>query len=341
MGRTGTLATIHQLRPDPGADTFDRELERWDWSIQSDVAPQTLAAYKRHVAGFRAFLEAEGRSLDPASWDRETAAAYKNNLTARGLKVTTRRVRFVAVALWCKWLADPDQDVIHGPSPFLGVKPPTVRDVDVETPLVSDDAWARLLATTNGRSYADVRDRAILLTLYDTGARRAESVGIALEDLEMGARQVVLHGKGAKRRWAHFGPDTAKALAAYLRLRDTHRDRDLVVSFGDRSANRRDGRPLFLVTPASPGNRGGLGDSGLYYMIRRRCAEAGIPTIHPHQFRHTWADALGRSGVQDGELMVLGGWTNRAMLDRYGKAGKESRARAAYRSPVDAWRKRS
>jgi hypothetical protein len=66
-------------------------------------------------------------------------------------------------------------------------------------------------------------------------------------------------------------------------------------------------------------------------MLKRRGAEAGIADLHPHAFRHTWAHAFRAAGGDEGDLMLLGGWRSRAMLDRYGKTAAADRAADAYR----------
>jgi integrase len=60
-------------------------------------------------------------------------------------------------------------------------------------------------------------------------------------------------------------------------------------------------------------------------MLKRRGADAGITDLHPHAFRHTWAHAFRAAGGNEGDLMLLGGWRSRAMLDRYGKAAAADR----------------
>ncbi len=64
---------------------------------------------------------------------------------------------------------------------------------------------------------------------------------------------------------------------------------------------------------------------------------AGLPPIHPHQFRHGFAHAFLAAGGQETDLMRLAGWSSRAMLQRYGAAAADERARDAYRklSPMD------
>jgi integrase/recombinase XerC len=60
-------------------------------------------------------------------------------------------------------------------------------------------------------------------------------------------------------------------------------------------------------------------------------AAAGIRGLHPHAFRHTWAHAFRAASGNEGDLMLLGGWCSRAMLDRYGTTAAADRAADAYR----------
>jgi integrase len=79
------------------------------------------------------------------------------------------------------------------------------------------------------------------------------------------------------------------------------------------------------------GGRAAVSADGVDAMLKRRGADAGIANLHPHAFRHTWAHAFRAAGGNEGDLMLLGGWRNRAMLDRYGKAAAADRAADAYR----------
>jgi integrase len=102
----------------------------------------------------------------------------------------------------------------------------------------------------------------------------------------------------------------------------------------DRYLRERRRRHPFADTPRLwLGSRGrpALSADGIDAMLKRRGAEAGIADLHPHAFRHTWAHAFRAAGGNEGDLMLLGGWRSRAMLDRYGKTAAADRAADAYR----------
>ena len=73
-----------------------------------------------------------------------------------------------------------------------------------------------------------------------------------------------------------------------------------------------------------------MSDTGVEQAVKRRGAQAGLPAIHPHQFRHTCAHQWLAAGGTEGDLMRLAGWKSRQMLSRYGASAADERAREAY-----------
>ena len=148
------------------------------------------------------------------------------------------------------------------------MRPPKLDERPV--PVIPDNTIRHLLSACSGRSFEDRRDTAILFVLIDTGARLSEVADLRLdEDLDLEFDELHVIGKGRRGRTLPLGRRAMKALDRYLRARVRHKDEEL--------------HWLWL------GPRGHLTKSGFAQMIRRRCRQAGVEQVHPHQFRHTFA----------------------------------------------------
>jgi site-specific recombinase XerD len=294
-------------------------LEQFLNDLASDgKAPKTQTTYGEGVQAFQRFADTQGVTRVGEITER-TIRDWLGSLRRGGASASTVTNRYGAIRAFCRWavgqrqLADNLTDGIPWPKP--GLK---------EIPVIADGQIAALLRICAGDRFEDVRDTAIIRLLLDTGMRRAElhslrgrmeEDGSVTGDIDLKLREARVMGKGGRPRISPFGARTAQALRMYLLARYSHPE-------GHRSE-------MWI------GHRGPLTASGLLHMLRRRGREAGIPGLFTHAFRHTAAHLQLAQGAQEGDLMRLMGWKTRDMLDRYGRAGADARARASYRSPGD------
>ena len=96
------------------------------------------------------------------------------------------------------------------------MRPPQLPEQPVD--VVRAEHLTRLLKTCEGRDFTSRRDTAIILLLVDTGMRRAECVGMTLDDVDLDQRIVWVLGKGRRPRALPIGRKTAQALDRYLRV---------------------------------------------------------------------------------------------------------------------------
>jgi site-specific recombinase XerD len=288
---------------EPLADLLD------DWRIHlraRNRRPETIKSYLAVARAFCAYLVENGMTTSPAGITREHLEVYLADLGDRVSAATVAK-QFRSLQQLFKWLVG-DGEIPRSPMERMGR--PSVPEQPV--PVLSTDDLAKLLATTKGNTFENRRDEAILRLFIDTGMRAGELVGLTVDDIDRELSVAYVTGKGGRGRACPYGARTADALRRYLRARTRH-------------PKARWAASLWL------GKKGPLTDSGVRQLLERRCDDAGIPHVHPHQFRHTFAHRWRLAGGDDDSLMRLVGWRTREMLHRYGSSVADVRAREAHR----------
>lgn len=141
------------------------------------------------------------------------------------------------------------------------------------------------------------RDKALMLFLFNTGARVQECADVTLDSLRLdGQGQVTLLGKGRKERICPLWPETVQAILAYL---------------SQRSAKEAGGGNLFLNANGKPITRFGIRHIVRKYAERagEKCLSIRRKTVGPHTWRHTTAVHLLQAG---NDLNMIAMWLGHA-----------------------------
>lgn len=290
--------------------TVTELLESWTISLEAErKSPKTVEGYTDSVAQLAAWLH----DPDVSELTADTVRRWLRHLGATRSESTVRS-RYNGVRQFLAWcVAESELDT----SPADTIRAPAVHDKVV--PMLTTDQLRELLAICSGTGFADLRDTALILLYADTGARLSELCQAREGDVDLRARTIAVMGKGSRPRTVPFGARAAKSLDRYLRAKRRQ-------PYGERE----------WLWIGSTG-KGRLTTNGVQQMLRRRGRKLGVH-VHPHMFRHVFADRWLKAGGSETDLMELAGWRSRQMLTRYAAANRAERARDAHRrlSPMDA-----
>ena len=286
--------------------TISDLIPSWERSLRArNRADKTIRSYGDTARLFEAFLNGERLPIAVDQIAHQHVELFMQDQLTRW-RPATAGVRYRSLQQFFKWVVDEDE---LAESPMARMSPPHVPEDPV--PIVTDDDLRLLLKACEGKTFEHRRDAAILRVFIDTGCRLGEVAGLDAADVDLDLNVIVVNGKGGRTRSVPFGAKTGQAVDRYLRIRTRHADAK--------------GSGLWL------GAKGRMTDSGLVQMLRRRCKDAGIEQLHPHQLRHTAAHNWLAMGGNEGDAMRLFGWKSRQMLNRYGASAADERARDAYR----------
>lgn len=180
--------------------------------------------------------------------------------------------------------------------------------------------------TTQLQRATATRDKAIILTLLSTGVRASELCDVTLNDVNLATHAVKVAGKGkgrdSKERIVYLGRRATRAVSRYL---------------DERGGTQRGTTPLFCVGVA-PDLRGFSRDV-LGRLLRRIGDRAGVESVYPHRFRHTFAIEYLRNGGDVLTLQQLLGHTSLDMVRHYATLAAQDCANVHKAAdPVDNWK---
>jgi len=273
------LARLQRVCYHRAGTVMERDIDAFIEYLRSArrVSGHTLRGYASDLGQCAAFLR-EGfavetwQAAEPAMLRRYLAALhaqeYERTSIARKLSALRSLYKFL-----CRRGAERD--------PTIGIRAPRARS---RLPAFLYPEEIRDLLSAPPDTPLGLRDRALLETLYATGMRASEIVGLDLGQVVSGEREFRIKGKGGRERIVLVGSYAARALEEYL-------VKGRPALLGGKS--RSDERAAFL-------NRNGtrLTDRGLRRMVHKYVMRTGARRgISPHALRHTFATHLLEAGA--------------------------------------------
>ncbi|MEZ0396843.1 MAG: tyrosine-type recombinase/integrase [Anaerolineales bacterium] len=304
---------------------LSRAIEGFLMARRADgYSPQTVEQYQWALSMLIQFVDKPLRQVDADDLRRFMASVQENPRLSR----TSVFHVWKAIRAFYKWtssegLSDrPDKLLTKPRYAYREIQP--FSEVEIKALLKAIDRTApsqgRRKPFTMPRVTAH-RDRAIVMLLLDTGIRASELCRLTVKDLDLQAGTIAVrpHLSGIKShsRIIPVGNVTKKNLWRYLASRNTEYK-------GDELFFSREGYPL---------NR-----DSLRRLLVRLGKRAGVPNVHPHRFRHTFAIQYLRNGGDVFTLQRILGHTTLSMVQHY-LALADVDVQAVHRraSPVDNW----
>lgn len=265
--------------------------------FERGLSRNTLSAYRTDLLQFGDFLE--GRQGTVVSASTQDLSEFLSDLaegpTGQRSAATINR-KAACLRSFYKHLRR-EEIVTDDPTANLAVPRRRRRLPEVLT----YSEVQKLLATPKGDDPIARRDRALLEVMYACGLRASEVISLEVGDIDFRQGLVRTEGKGSKERLVPVGQKALSAVRAYI----SGPRAELVRSDGE--------KVLFVNFRGGPLTR-----QGLYKIIRRRAAEAGLSDkMSPHTLRHSFATHLLSGGCDLRSVQEMLGHADLATTQLY------------------------
>lgn len=258
-------------------------------------SPETVRSYEASLREFEDFFHGLDRELGWETVDADVIRDWMERLIDTGMMASSVGTRLAALRSFYRFA------LAHGlvaKDPAYGVEAP--KRARPLPRFIKESEMNRLLDDVEwGGSFTDVRDRAIIVTFYETGIRLSELTGLDDEAVDLSACQMKVTGKGDKQRVIPFGEELRSTLVHYMSERD--------------NAVAAKGRAVFVTVK---GRR--LSASQVRTIVESRLSLVSTQKkLSPHVLRHTFATAMLNNGASIESVRRLLGHASASTTERY------------------------
>jgi tyrosine recombinase XerC len=258
--------------------------------VERNASVHTITNYNVDFEMFKAFLgDREIGTIDHLVLRRFLAELRTKNYAKRTVARKLASLRSLFRFLYREGLIKKN--------PITAISTPKL---DKKLPVFLDVAKvSKLLQCPSGDNIAGLRDRALMETLYSTGIRVSELVGLDVDDVDFISGVVKVLGKGSKERIVPIGEPALKAIRKYIDKRQEEKVRDSDAVFLNKSGRR-------------------LSDRSVRRVINKHIRTCSIvEKISPHSLRHSFATHLLDRGADLRSVQELLGHMNLSTTQIY------------------------
>jgi integrase/recombinase XerD len=275
-----------------GGSEWDRLIDQHliRQTVERGFSRNSLDAYGRDLRDFQQFCRAN--RIAPNGLDLRVITAYLENLAVREFAVASQRRRLAAVRGLVRDLVERgilERDPVRNLKLHRHARPlpQTLGTKEIEL----------LLDAIDSSTLRGLRDRAMLEIAYGCGLRVSELVALRLNQIDLGAKVVIVFGKGGKERIVPIGEAALRALTAYLAARHGAAQPQLSgTGRRRRRARAPDVRPnsaAFITRLGRPMTR-----QGFFKALKGWASgDERLAWVSPHTLRHCFATHLLEGGA--------------------------------------------
>lgn len=256
----------------------------------------TVRNYDKSLREFESYFKLRDSQLSWETIDSDVIRDWMESLMDKGAMASTVNNCLSAVRSFYRYAlaygivtVDPSH-YVKGPK-LKKPLPKFIREKDMDRLMDQDNMW--------GDSVKDMRARTIILTLYSTGIRLAELIGLDVNDVDFVNMQLKVTGKRDKQRVVPFGKELCETLQQYLQVRET--------------LPLRDTEALFVNDKGLRVSRGQVEN-----IVRNNLSKVTTQQKRsPHVLRHSFATAMLNNGAELESVRKLLGHESIATTEIY------------------------
>lgn len=258
-------------------------------------SPRTVESYGTSLKSFESYFKSLDGQLTWQTVDEDVIRGWMESLMDGGMTASSVGTRFAALRSFFRFALSRG---LIGRDPAFNVEGP--KKTKPLPHFIKEGDMDKLLdGCTWDDTYKDVRDKAVVMTFYETGIRVSELIGLDDSTVDLVYFQLKVTGKGNKQRVVPFGEELAGALSRYAGLRDAQMSRQSDAFFLSDKGKRMERHQVRKL------------------VLDRLQAVSTQKKLSPHVLRHTFATAMLNNGASIESVRRLLGHASASTTEIY------------------------